>query len=96
LDLVNKNREDLRYRRYFPHGLRAVTEAEAREVEPQLVLGIIKTLDEDQSKPDFAPLHAEFRTKLQANIKSFTAVPDWRCFVVARNGFQCEFATNSR
>jgi hypothetical protein len=68
LDLVNKNREDPRYRRYFPHGLRAVTEAEAREVEPQLVLGIVKTLDEDQSKPDFAPLHAEFRTKLQAAV----------------------------
>lgn len=68
LDLVNKNREDPRYRRYFPDGLRAVTEADAREVEPQLVLGIVKTLDEDQGKPDFAPLHAEFRAKLQAAV----------------------------
>lgn len=73
LDLVNKNRDDARYRRYFSQGLRAVTEADARQVEPQLVLEMIKTLDEDQTKPDFAPLHAEFRAKLQAAVDGVQA-----------------------
>lgn len=73
LDLVNKNRDDPRYRRYFPKGLRAVTEADAREAEPELVHGMIKTLDEDQAKPDFAPLHAEFRAKLQAAVEAVEA-----------------------
>lgn len=73
LDLVNKNREDPRYRRYFPQGLRAVTEANARDAEPQLVHGMIKTLDEDQAKPDFAPLHAEFRAKLQNAVEAVEA-----------------------
>jgi hypothetical protein len=61
LDLVNKNRDDPRYRRYMPDGLRAVTEADAREVEPKLVRDIIKTLDEDKDKPDIKPLYGEFR-----------------------------------
>ncbi len=69
LDLVNKNRDDARYRRYLKNGLRAVTEADARTVEPQLVRDIIKTLDEDQAKPDFAPLYNEYRDKFQAAVE---------------------------
>ncbi len=66
LDTVGKNREDPRYRRYFANGLRAVTEADARTVEPKLVQDLIRTLDEDKPKPDFDTLHAEYRTKLQS------------------------------
>ena len=63
LDLVGKDREDPRYPRYFSEGLRAVTEAEPRVVEPKLVQDIIRTLDEDQHKPDFGSLHTEYRDK---------------------------------
>jgi len=73
LDLVNKNREDPRYRRYFPHGLRAITEADARTVEPKLVRDIIKTLDEDQEKAGFDTLHGEFRAKLQSAVEAVEA-----------------------
>ncbi len=73
LDMVDKNRDDPRYRRYFPNGLRAVTEADARKVEPKLVREIIKTLDEDQNKPGFSSLHAEFRNKLQAAVDAVEA-----------------------
>jgi len=73
LDLVDKNRDDPRYRRYFPHGLRAVTEADAREVEPKLIRDIIKTLDDDQTKADFTGLHAEFRNKLQTAVDAVEA-----------------------
>lgn len=73
LDMVGKNRADARYPRYFEHGLRAVTEANARTVEPQLVRDIIKTLDEDQNKPEFAPLHAEFRAKLLVAVEAVEA-----------------------
>lgn len=70
LDLVGKNREDPRYRRYFPQGLRAVTEADARRVEPKLVRDIVKTLDEDKAKPGFEPLHTEYRDKLLAGVEA--------------------------
>lgn len=70
LDLVGKKRDDARYRRYLQNGLRAVTEADARTAEPQLVRNIIKTLDEDQAKPDFAPLYNEFRNKFQAAVEA--------------------------
>ncbi len=73
LDMVDKNRDDPRYRRYFPHGLRAVTEADARTAEPKLVRDIIKTLDEDQGKAGFDALHGEFRNKLQAAVESVEA-----------------------
>lgn len=73
LDFVDKNREDPRYRRYFPQGVRAVTEAHARTVEPKLVRDLIKTLDEDKSKTGFDTLHAEFRSRFQSAVESVEA-----------------------
>ncbi|MBK9264162.1 MAG: hypothetical protein IPM54_30725 [Polyangiaceae bacterium] len=73
LDMVDKNRDDPRYRRYFPQGLRAVTEADARQAEPKLVRDIIKTLDEDKAKPGFDALHAEFHDKLLASVQAVEA-----------------------
>jgi hypothetical protein len=64
-DLVAKKRDDPRYRRYFPTGLRDVTEAEPRVVEPALVQSIIATLSDDMGKPDIGPLAAEFRPQLE-------------------------------
>ncbi len=72
-DLCDKNRDDARYRRYFVHGLRSVTEADAREVEPKLVRDIVKTLDEDKEKPGFKPLHDEYYTKLIAAVEAVEA-----------------------
>lgn len=73
LDMVGKNRNDPRYRRYFPAGLRAVTEADARKAEPKLVRDIIKTLNEDQDKAGITNLHGEFRNKLQAAVDAVEA-----------------------
>jgi hypothetical protein len=73
LDLVGKNREDPRYRRYFPEGLRAVTEADARKVEPKLVRTLIKTLDEDQNKPGLSELHAAYRDRFQTCVDAVEA-----------------------
>lgn len=70
LDLCGKNRDDARYRRYFLNGLRAVTEANAREVEPKMVRDIVKALDEDQHKPGFEPLHAEYFAKLLGAVEA--------------------------
>lgn len=73
LDLVDKNRDDPRYRRYFEHGLRAVTEADMRTIEPKLVRDMIKTLDEDQNKPGFDALHGEFRNRLHIAVEAVEA-----------------------
>jgi hypothetical protein len=73
LDLVDKNREDPRYRRYFPEGLRAVTEADARQVEPKLVRALLKTLDEDQPKKGFSELHEAYRDRFQACVDAVEA-----------------------
>jgi hypothetical protein len=73
LATVEKNRDDPRYRRYFSNGLRAVTEADARTVEPKLIRDIIKTLDEDQSKPGLDVLYSEFRNKFLAAVEAVEA-----------------------
>ncbi len=73
LDAVNKDRNDPRYRRYFGAGLRAVTEADARQTEPKLVRQIVQTLDEDQDKDDMKPLYAEFRNRLATAVDEMEA-----------------------
>jgi hypothetical protein len=50
--LVEKNRDDPRYQRYFAGGLREVTEAEPRKEEPKLVGQILSAMDEDKLKPE--------------------------------------------
>ena len=68
LGLVNKKRGDPQYRRYFPDGLREVTEAEPRKVEPALVKDIITALEEDEGKPGIGPLATEFKPQFQAAV----------------------------
>jgi hypothetical protein len=70
LDLVGKRRDDPRYRRYFPEGLRAVTETDERDVQPKLVRGILAALEDDKAKPEFAPLHSELHAKLLAAVQA--------------------------
>jgi hypothetical protein len=78
LDLVSKKRDDPRYRRFFPEGLRAVTETDERAVQPKLVRGILAALEEDKAKPDFAPLHADYHAKLLAAVQA-VEVADAAC-----------------
>jgi hypothetical protein len=66
LDLVGKRRNDPLYRRYFPEGLREITEAEPRVVEPALVKAIIATLLDDKTKSDLGPLATEFQPQLES------------------------------
>lgn len=64
LALVTKNREDPRYRRYFPEGLREVTTAEARKEEPELVGDMLDSMTEDMNDPELGSLVATWAPKL--------------------------------
>jgi uncharacterized membrane protein YgcG len=66
LALVNKNRQDPLYQRYFAGGLREVTEAEPRQAEPALVATMIISLSEDENKPAVGSLAKEFRPLFEA------------------------------
>ncbi|MDI1443359.1 hypothetical protein [Polyangium sp. 6x1] len=77
-DLCDKNRDAPRYRRYFPEGLRSVTEADAREVEPKMVRDILKALDEDKDKPGMKPLHEEYFARLLGAVEA-VEVADAAC-----------------
>jgi hypothetical protein len=78
LDLVHKNRADLRYRRYIPAaGLRAITEAEPRQTEPKMIRGILETMEEDASAADLGPIVAEYQPRLEAAVSAVeTAAKD--------------------
>ncbi|MEO7330067.1 MAG: hypothetical protein ABI193_15945 [Minicystis sp.] len=65
-DLVKKDREDPRYRRYFKTGLRAVTEAEPRKTEPTMVAAMVVCLIEDEPSTTLGPLATEFRPRFEA------------------------------
>lgn len=66
--VVEKNRDDPRYRRYFPNGLREVTEAEPRKEEPARVGQILDAMEEDKSKPELElePLILQHQSKIAA------------------------------
>lgn len=78
LDLVQKNRGDLRYRRYIPAGgLRAITEAEPRRTEPKMIRGILDTMEEDAGTADLGPIVAEFQPRLKTAVTAVeTAAED--------------------
>ena len=72
-DLVNKKRSDPQYTRYFPEGLREVTEADMRQAEPAKVRTLIKSLGEDAAKPGIGPLSAEFKPQFEATVEEVEA-----------------------
>lgn len=91
LDLVDKNRRDPLYRRYFPEGMRAVTRANPRTARPQQVRTILKSLGEDALKPDIGALSAELKPGLQAALaeveaadKALTAVEEQVAYLCGR------------
>jgi hypothetical protein len=84
--LVNKNRSDALYRRYFPNGLRDITEAEMRKTEPEMVDQMITAMKEDAAKPDIGPLATEMAPKVQ------TAVDDVRLAEKALTSVETDLA----
>ncbi len=64
--LVDKQRSDPRYQRYFKDGLRAVTTAEPRVEEPGLVAQMLKAMEEDKADAELGPIVAKFIPKLTA------------------------------
>ncbi len=66
LGLVNKKTSDPLYKRYFADGLRAVTEAEPRHVEPKLVHDLLASMSEDLAKPGIGPIVKELQPELVA------------------------------
>lgn len=67
LALVTKNRDDPRYRRYFPDGLREVTTAEPRKEEPELVGDMLESMTEDMNDPELGSLVATWAPKLSTS-----------------------------
>jgi hypothetical protein len=68
--LVQKKRADPRYGRYFAGGLREVTEADMRKVEPKMVRTILATMEEDKDKPDLKPLVERFQSPMLASVEA--------------------------
>jgi len=73
LDAVNKRRDEPEYRRYFPDGLRQVTEAEPRKAEPALVDAMLSAMAEDHAHPVLGPIVTEFKPKLEAALSAVRA-----------------------
>ena len=71
--VVEKKRENPLYQRYFKDGIRAVTEAEPRSTEPDLVKDIITALDEDAANAIMKPVVTEFRPRLQTAVDAVVA-----------------------
>lgn len=67
-DLVGKKRKDPLYKRYFPKGLRFVTQAGMRFVQPALVNSLITTMNEDLLQPGIGPIAQEFHPKISAKL----------------------------
>lgn len=72
-DLVKKDRDDPRYRRYFKTNLRAVTEAEPRKTEPAMVAAMIVSLIEDEQSPSMGAIAQEFRPRFEAALAEVQA-----------------------
>ncbi|MBK9260313.1 MAG: hypothetical protein IPM54_10800 [Polyangiaceae bacterium] len=66
LGAVKKNRDNLKYKRYFADGLRAVTAAESREEEPKIVADILESMAEDENDPEIGAVVTQWKSKLAA------------------------------
>jgi len=67
LGAVKKNRDNPQYRRYFKDGLRAVTMAEPRKEEPELVADILGCMAEDKNDPEIGEVVTAWLPKLTAS-----------------------------
>jgi hypothetical protein len=67
LGAVKKDRDNPKYRRYFKSGLRAVTMAEPRKAEPELVSDMLVCMAEDLNDPDIGAVVTQWKPKLTAS-----------------------------
>lgn len=67
LAAVNKNRDHVKYARYFKNGLRSVTQAEARDEEPALVETIVHNLANDSQDAEIGAVATQWQSKLVAS-----------------------------
>ena len=64
LGAVKKVRDNAKYQRYFRNGLRAVTQAEPRKEEPDLVADMLTLMAEDANDPEIGEAVQAWKTKL--------------------------------
>lgn len=67
LGAVKKDRDNPKYRRYFPSGLRAITQAEPRKEEPELVGDMLDCMAEDENDVDIGAVVTMWKPKLTAS-----------------------------
>lgn len=68
LGAVKKNRDNPKYRRYFPDGLRAITAADPRKEEPELVGDMLTLMAEDGNDPEIGEAVRTWRPKLTTSL----------------------------
>jgi len=76
LGAVKKNREAPKYRRYFKDGLRAITMAEPRKEEPELVADMLVCMAEDKNDPEIGEVVTSWLPKLTASRLKVVAADD--------------------
>lgn len=67
LAAVGKNRDHIKYKRYFSEGLRAITTAEPRAEEPDLIKDMLGLMVEDENDGDIGAIVKQWRPKLSAS-----------------------------
>ena len=67
LGTVKKNRDNAKYQRYFRNGLRAVTQADPRKEEPELVADMLTQMAEDTNDPEIGEAVQAWKAKLTAS-----------------------------
>lgn len=68
LAAVKKNRDNVKYARYFKNGLRSVTQAEARDEEPDMVETIVNNLANDTSDAEIGSVATQWQGKLATSL----------------------------
>lgn len=67
LAAVGKNRDHIKYKRYFAEGLRAVTTAEPRQEEPEIVGDMLTWMAEDENDAAIGDVVKQWKPKLEAS-----------------------------
>lgn len=67
LGAVKKNRDNPKYRRYFRDGLRAVTQAEPRDEEPEIVARFLQMMAEDANDPEIGLIVSMWHSRVSAS-----------------------------
>lgn len=76
LAALGKNRDHVKYLRYFRDGLRAVTTAEPRKEEPEIVDDMIALMIEDDHDPEIGAVVQQWRPKLERSLENVIAADE--------------------